>query len=98
MACTADVEIQVAMVEDGLLVPNRAITADREAGRYFVNRQKAFGSTEQVEVQIGLRDSDFTQVLEGIEEGDKVVLPEVPTQTEDAGGFGPGGGMFGRGG
>jgi hypothetical protein len=38
-----------------------------------------------------------TQILEGVEEGDKLVLPEVPEQGSGSGFSGPGegGGMFG---
>ena len=97
LGMTADVEMVTDSAGDALLVPNRAIEADREAGRYYVTRQKALGGTERLEVQIGMRDESNTQILEGVEEGDKLVLPTIPEQEED-GGFhrpGEGGGMFG---
>jgi RND family efflux transporter MFP subunit len=97
LGMTADVDIVVDSAADALLVPNRAIEADREAGRYYVTRQKALGTTERLEVRIGLRDQANTQILEGVEEGDQLVLPEVPGQGSDSG-FprpGEGGGMFG---
>ncbi len=99
LGMTADVDIVVARAEDALLVPNRAIEADREAGRYYVTRQKADGSVERLEVRIGLRDESQTQIVEGLEEGDKLVLPEVPEQTQSTQRFGPGsqGGPFGGG-
>jgi HlyD family secretion protein len=51
-----------------------------------------------VEVQIGMRDENHTQILEGLKEGDIVVLPKVPEQTETQQRFGPqGGGSFGGG-
>jgi HlyD family secretion protein len=81
LGMTADVDIVVDSADDALLVPNRAIEVDREAGRYYVTRQKALGATERLEVRIGMRDEQNTQILEGVEEGDKVVLPEVPEQT-----------------
>ncbi|MGD2205856.1 MAG: efflux RND transporter periplasmic adaptor subunit [Anaerolineae bacterium] len=100
LGMTADVDIVVGSADDALLVPNRAIEADRQAGRYYVTRRKADGSTERLEVRIGLRDEAHAQVLEGVEEGDRLVLPEVPTQTQSEQGFGPGsgGGPFGGGG
>ncbi len=99
LGMTANVDIVVASADDALLVPNRAIEADREAGRYYVTRQSPLGTTERVEVRVGLRDESRTQILEGLEEGDLVVLPEVPVQSEESSGFGPGrGGVFGRGG
>jgi HlyD family secretion protein len=96
LGMTADVDIVVASAEDAMLVPNRAIEADREAGRYYVTRQKSDGSTERLEVRISLRDASQTQILEGLEEGDRLVLPEVPGQEQNQQ-FpgGPGGGMFG---
>jgi HlyD family secretion protein len=80
LGMTADVEIVAARAEGALLVPNRAIEAERAAGRYYVTRQKADGPSERVEVRIGLRDGDYTQILEGLAEGDQLLLPEVPGQ------------------
>jgi hypothetical protein len=91
---TADGDIVVASADGALLVPNRAIEADREAGRYYVQRQTVGGSIERLEVQIGLRTESQTQILKGPEEGERLVLPEVPGQGEEF--PGPGGpGMFG---
>jgi HlyD family secretion protein len=84
---TADVQIVVARAADALLVPSRAVTADRAAGRYYVTLQQAAGLTKQVEVRIGLRDSTQVQILEGVSEGDVLVLPELPgTSTGSSGG------------
>ena len=97
LGMTADVDIVVDSAGDALLVPNRAIEADREAGRYYVTRQKSLGGTERLEVRIGMRDQANTQILEGVEEGDKLVLPTIPEQGADSGFGGPGEGrgMFG---
>ena len=94
---TADVDVVTDSAEDALLVPNRAIEADRAEGRYYVTRQRGDGTTERLEVVIGLRDEVSTQILEGLEEGDIVVLPKVPEQTPFEQQFGPGGrgGSFG---
>ena len=100
LGMTADVDIVTDRAEEALLVPNRAIEADRKAGRYYVTRQGALGSTERLEVIIGLRDESNTQILEGLDEGDVVVLPKVPEQTPFEQQFGPpggGGGPFGEG-
>ena len=100
LGMTADVDVVTDSAEDALLVPNRAIEADRKAGRYYVTRQRADGTTERLEVVIGLRDEANTQILEGLEEGDRLVLPEVPEQRQMEEQFGPGqgGGMpFGGG-
>jgi HlyD family secretion protein len=96
LGMTADVDIVTDSAEGALLVPNRAIEADREAGRYYVIRQLADGTIQRLEVRIGLRDQTHTQILEGVEEGDQLVLPELPNQTESDTFMGPGsgGGMF----
>ena len=93
LGMTADVEIVTDSADDALLVPNRAIEADREEGRYYITLQKALGTTERLEVRIGIRDEANTQILEGVEEGDELVLPEVPGQTTDQQFGGPFGGM-----
>jgi HlyD family secretion protein len=94
MTCNVDIVVNRAM--NTLLVPNRAIEADREAGRYYVTRQKANGTTERLEVRIGLRDESQTEILEGLEEGEQLVLTEVPSQTLDPfGGMGSGRMPFG---
>jgi HlyD family secretion protein len=100
LGMTADVDVVTDSAEDALLVPNRAIEADRAAGRYYVTRQRADGTKERLEVIIGLRDEANTQILEGLEEGDILVLPKVPEQTPFEQQFGPpgqGGGPFGEG-
>lgn len=95
LGMTADVQIVVARAADALLVPSRAVTADREAGRYYVTRQLPSGLTAQAEVRIGLRDSSSVQILEGVEEGDILVLPVLPGTEGSSGGpfseFRPGG-------
>jgi HlyD family secretion protein len=100
LGMTADVEIVADSAEDALLIPNQAIEADRDAGRYYVVAQKPDGTTERLEVQIGLRDASRTQILEGLNEGDLVVMPEVPEQILTERSFGPpggqGGGRFGE--
>jgi multidrug efflux pump subunit AcrA (membrane-fusion protein) len=95
---TADVDIVADSAEDALLVPNQAIEADREASRYYVTVQKPDGTTERLEVQIGLRDGSRTQILEGLKDGDLVMMPKLPEQVQSQRAFGPGqgGGGFGE--
>jgi HlyD family secretion protein len=95
---TANADLVTARQEGVLLVPNAAITADREAGTYIVNRvhtdPDGKGTTAPVEVTVGLKDSDHTQIINGLVEGDVVLLGQlsVPTQQE----FGPGRGELVR--
>jgi HlyD family secretion protein len=93
LGMTADVDMAVAQAEDALLVPNRAIEADREAGRYYVTRLKPDGATERLEVRIGLREEGLTQIVQGVSEGDRLVLPELREQGEEMQTFGPPGGF-----
>jgi HlyD family secretion protein len=94
LGMTADVDIVVASADDALLVPNRAITADRAADRYYVTRQRPDGAIERLEVRIGLRGENQTQILEGLNEGDRVVLPDISTVNDAFSGQG-GPGFFG---
>jgi HlyD family secretion protein len=73
---TANAELITAERENVLLVPNRAITADRQAGKYYVNLVEG-DSIAKTEVTIGLRDKDFTEITSGLEEGDELFIGEV---------------------
>lgn len=81
---TANANLLTMQREDVLLLPSQAIIADREAGRFYVDlvvnegnegddaTPGAGGNVERVEVVIGLRDDENTQILEGLQEGDRV--------------------------
>jgi multidrug efflux pump subunit AcrA (membrane-fusion protein) len=112
---TANARLITAEHENALLVPNAAITADREAGTFTVNlvtgeserpgslrgNLPSIPTTEKVEVAIGLKDGQYTQVLSGLSAGDEVIIGEIVAPVFS---FGPGGGPnnddggpFGRG-
>ncbi|MFC2030986.1 efflux RND transporter periplasmic adaptor subunit [Chloroflexota bacterium] len=100
LGMTADVDIITSSVGDALLVPNRAVEADREQGRYYVTKLRGDGTTERVEVEIGIRNEAETEILQGVAVSDELVLPVVPEQgeaAEDQFGPGGGGGPFGGG-
>ncbi|GJM42436.1 MAG: secretion protein HlyD [Ardenticatenaceae bacterium] len=82
---TANAKLITAQRSDVLLVPNRAITPDRAAGKYYVTRTDG----EAVEVTIGLRDGENTQITSGLDAGDEILI-ETAQPVEDS--FGPGGG------
>ena len=90
---TADAQLITADHENVLLVPNAAITADREAGTYTVNlvtgEENGSPIIDQVQITIGLRDDNFTEITSGLAEGDSIATGalEAPTQR-----FGPFGG------
>lgn len=73
---TANAELVTASREGVLLVPNRAITADRQAGKYYVNLVQG-DTVAKTEVTIGLRDNSYTEITGGLEEGDQLVIGEV---------------------
>jgi HlyD family secretion protein len=99
---TANAELITAQASGVLLVPNDAITADREAGTYTVNVYNGT-AVEPREVEIGLRNGDMTEIVSGISEGDRLVTGDYvagATSAEQvpAGGFFGGGGPPGGGG
>lgn len=73
---TANADLLTKNLENILLVPNEAINVDRSKGTYSVNlvTTDAEGkpSTEIVEVTIGLRDNNNTQIISGLNEGDEL--------------------------
>ncbi|MCP5095068.1 MAG: efflux RND transporter periplasmic adaptor subunit [Chloroflexi bacterium] len=87
---TANANLITAQRENVLLVPNRAIRPERVTGMYFVNLQQADGTTQEVEVTIGLRDDDNTQITDGIVAGDTLIIGD--TSVNDFGGGPPFGG------
>jgi multidrug efflux pump subunit AcrA (membrane-fusion protein) len=90
---TANARLITANTEDALLVPNAAITANRQEGTYWVNLVKGVDEngaplTEEKEVTIGFKDDDYTQILSGLSAGDQVLVGELAAPTIDFGGFG----------
>ena len=90
---TANANLTTGERNDVLLVPNRAITIDRTTGTYTVRRLNATAAEgfEEVEIQIGLRDNQFTQVLDGLNEGDQLLIGNSIPSAFGPGGGGPGG-------
>jgi multidrug efflux pump subunit AcrA (membrane-fusion protein) len=69
---TANVYIVVAEKEDTLTVPATSIM--RKKRDTFVKLAKEDGSTEERPVQIGITDYVNTEVVDGLQEGDAVVV------------------------
>ena len=84
---TAEADLITAAKEGVLLVPNQAITPDRAAGTYTVNlvETNADGgiTTRTVEVTIGLKDDDYTEITSGLQEGDRLALNVITAATEE---------------
>ena len=76
---TVTVSIIVDERNDVLLVPNSAITT---GGRQtFVQILSADGMSEQRAIQVGISDYQFTEVTEGLNEGEQIIVPQGTTTT-----------------
>jgi HlyD family secretion protein len=89
---TADARLITAENDDVLLVPNAALTADRQEGTYTVNLVTGESDgkpiIEEVPVTVGLRDGSFSEITSGLAEGDQVLIGELRTPTASFGPFG----------
>jgi multidrug efflux pump subunit AcrA (membrane-fusion protein) len=70
---TTNVTIFLDTHENVLAVPRGAIKRDR--GRYLVYVEKN-GQIEEREVRVGWRDDAYTEILSGLEEGERVLIEE----------------------
>ena len=71
---TVTVTIIVAEKNDVLVVPNAAIS--REGAQSYVQVKTLSGETEKRAIQTGITDYQFTEVTEGLAEGEQVIVPE----------------------
>lgn len=70
---TTNVTIFIETRQDVLAVPRKAIRRDR--GKYLVWVQNE-GQIEEREVRVGWRDETYTEILEGLAEGETVMIGE----------------------
>ncbi len=70
---TANAQLITAERDGVLLVPNRAITVERDEMQYYVHRIEGDAVTK-VQVTIGMRDGSYTEITSGLEEGAQVVI------------------------
>jgi len=99
---TVTVSIIVDERHDVLLVPNSAITSS--SGQAYVKVVSSDGVTEDRLVITGISDWQYTEIVEGLNEGDKVIIPKTtststtPTEQEEkpGGRFMPPGGGFNK--
>jgi RND family efflux transporter MFP subunit len=82
MSATAEVIIE--RHDDVLVIPNRAIRGTSENPKVVVLVDE---QEEEREITLGLTDGINTEVLSGLEEGERVVLPTT-TETQTGGLFG----------
>lgn len=73
---TANATVGTGELDQVVVVPNRAIQIDRQSGqpKVYVERVDDEGNPTRVEVELGMRDGNITQVIAGLEEGDQVVI------------------------
>ncbi len=71
MSATAD--ILANSRQNVLLIPNRAVQIERDNGLTFVERLTD-GVPQKVEVRLGLRTEQQSEVREGLAEGDQVII------------------------
>jgi RND family efflux transporter MFP subunit len=71
---TATAEIQVAEHKDVLRVPNGALHTLGTESWVYVTKEDKTGQVEQRQVQVGLQSQTQTEILSGLNEGEKVVL------------------------
>lgn len=83
MTATADIVVDEA--RDVVLVPNWAIRRDRDTGQAFVGILKN-GQIEDVQVELGLRNDQFSEVKSGVNEGDVVAVNTAREQLRFLGG------------
>ena len=74
---TVTVTIVVAEKNDILLVPNSAIT--RQGVQDYVTVESADGTREERAIQTGISDWQYTEVISGLSEGEKVAVTMVPS-------------------
>lgn len=71
---SASASITVEEIDDVLIVPNWAIRLNRDTGEAFVLLKRPDGTIEEVVVETGLRNEQFSEIVSGLSEGDVVVL------------------------
>jgi macrolide-specific efflux system membrane fusion protein len=91
---TVTVTIIVISHTDVLLVPNSAVIT--EGLQSYVEVVSSSGDTEKRTVTTGLSDWQYTEITDGLEEGEQVIVSQTSstsTQSEERGGsmglFGP---------
>ena len=73
---TADATIETQRLASEVVVPNLAVSIDRSSGEpvAYVEKIDDQGNPRRVEVELGLRNETVSQVLSGLEDGDRIVI------------------------
>jgi len=77
---TAYATIETRRLEEVLVIPNRAIQIDREGNRstVYVEKLDEKGEVMRVEIELGLRNGEVTQVVAGLDKDDQVIIRTQP--------------------
>lgn len=80
---TASVAFQMDARQAVVRVPSRAVV-ERD-GRAYVQAVDAGGRREERAVQTGLSDGKFTEITDGLNEGDKLLIEQLKTEKRNGG-------------
>jgi HlyD family secretion protein len=80
---TVTVSIVVQSKTDVLLVPYAAITS--QEGQSYVQVVSPSGAAEKRAIKTGITDYNNTEVIEGLNEGEQVIVPQGTTTTSTTG-------------
>jgi macrolide-specific efflux system membrane fusion protein len=76
ISMTTQVNIVLAEVRNALVIPSAALGDKDREGRYLVQVETAPGQLTQQQVRIGLNNNVQAEVLEGLREGQRVMIGE----------------------
>jgi HlyD family secretion protein len=79
---TADATIETERLENVVVVPNRAVSVDRSSGEpvAYVEKVGDDGNAIRTEIELGLRSETVSQVLDGLEAGDQIIIIGVSSR------------------
>jgi HlyD family secretion protein len=75
---TATVTITTAEARQVVVLPNRVMRLDRQTGTTYVEKL-VDGVPQRVNLKLGLRNEQFSQVLEGVQPGDQLAVRRTDT-------------------
>ena len=81
---TAQVYVVLASAKDALTIPSSALEGRGRGGEYTVKVLDADGKPQPRQIKVGINTNVTAQVLEGLNEGDKVVVAQSTAETRAA--------------
>lgn len=75
---TATVAITTDEARNVVLLPNRVMRLDRQTGETYVEKL-VDGIPQRVDVEVGLRNEQFSQILSGVNPGDQLAVRRTDT-------------------